>query len=61
MSLRVPTLMALAVTGVDSRCSISKITSGGGSASDGATGRGNRLSASAFACELVSLNFSVYS
>ena len=41
MSLRVPTLMALAVTGVDSICSISKITSGGGSASDGATGRGN--------------------
>ena len=42
-------------------CSMSKTTSGGGSALGGATGMSRWLSTSALLCENVSLNFNVYS
>ena len=53
--------MSREVTGDSARCFINRITSGGGSSSSGAIGRGNQLSASVLLCECVSQNDRLYS
>ena len=53
--------MSQEVTGDSAKCFINRITSGGGSSSSGAIGRGNLLRASALLCDCVSLNDKLYS
>ena len=54
-------LTSLAYTGEESRCSISSTISGGSGTASGTSGKGSRLSVSAFPCAEDFLNCKVYS